>query len=114
MTPRSISLGLLLGLAALAPALPPDENKAGAVVLVDTRSIEDSFASVDWFERMGLPFVVGVNCFAGSPIHAVEEVREALAVPSEVPVLLCDARDRESTKHTLIELVQHALVLAAS
>jgi len=94
----------------------PDLSRGaiGAVVLCDTRSIEDSFASVDWFERMGMPFVVGVNCFAGSPIHAVEEVREALAVPDEVPVLLCDARDRESTKHTLIELVQHALVLASS
>ena len=56
---------------------------------------------------------MGVNCFGGSEIHAVDEVREALAVPADVPVLLCDARDRESTKHTLIELVQHALVLAA-
>ena len=92
----------------------PDLSRGaiGAVVLVDTRSIEDSFASVDWFESRGIPFVVGVNCFAGSAIHAIEEVREALAVPADVPLLLCDARDRESTKHTLIELVQHALALA--
>lgn len=94
----------------------PDLSRGaiGAVVLVDTRRIEDSFASVDWFERMGLPFVVGVNCFEHAPRYTVTEVRDALAVRPDLPVLLCDARDRESTKQMLIELVQHALVAATA
>ena len=94
----------------------PDLSRGaiGAVVLVDTRRIEDSFASVDWFERMGLPFVVGVNCFTDAPRYTVADVREALAVRPEVPVLLCDARDRESTKQALIALVEHALAAASA
>jgi len=93
----------------------PDLSRGaiGAVVLVDTRRIEDSFASVDWFERMGLPFVVGVNCFSDAPRYTVADVREALAVRPDVPVLLCDARDRESTKQALIALVEHALAAAS-
>jgi len=85
----------------------------GAVVLVDTRRLEDCFDAVDYFEQLGLPFLVAVNCFFGTVSHSVEEVRDALAVRPEVPVLLCDARERESTKTMLIELVQHALELAS-
>lgn len=84
----------------------------GAVVLVDTRRLDHCFPAVDYFERLDLPFIVAVNCFHGSVAHEVREVREALAVAPDVPVILCDARDRSSTKATLVELVQHALVRA--
>jgi signal recognition particle receptor subunit beta len=83
----------------------------GAVVLVDTRRLEDSFAAVDYFEASGVPFVVGVNGFFGQFPHAVEEVREALTVSGHVPVLQCDARSREATKATLITLVEHAMAM---
>ncbi len=81
----------------------------GAVVLVDTRRLADCFAAVDFFEDRGLPYVVGVNCFNGVLSHTVEDVREALAIGSAVPIVPCDARERESTKRTLIALVEHAM-----
>jgi len=81
----------------------------GAVVLVDTRRLADCFAAVDFFEDRGLPYVVGVNCFDGVLSHSVEDVREALAIESAVPIIACDARERESTKNTLIALVEHAM-----
>ena len=81
----------------------------GAVVLVDTRRLDDCFAAVDYFEERALPFLVAVNCFNGEVAHKPEDVREALAVPAHVPIVLCDARDRQSVKHVLIELLQHAL-----
>jgi signal recognition particle receptor subunit beta len=84
----------------------------GAVVLVDTRRLGDSFAAVDYFEQRELPFVVAINCFDGVLAHAVEDVREALMVPARIPVLVGDARVRESVKAILIELVQQALVRA--
>ncbi|WP_103565937.1 GTP-binding protein [Actinomadura rubteroloni] len=85
----------------------------GAVVLVDTRRLEDCFAAVDYFEELGLPFVVGVNGFNGEFQYAVEDIREALSIRAHVPVLECDARSRESTKRVLIALVQHALSMRA-
>ncbi|MDN3358661.1 ATP/GTP-binding protein [Actinomadura sp. DC4] len=85
----------------------------GAVVLVDTRRVTDSFAAVDYFEEAGLPFVVSVNAFDGTPTHSVRDIREALALAPHVPVVTCDARDRESTKATLITLIRHALSLPA-
>ncbi|MEU6641227.1 ATP/GTP-binding protein [Saccharomonospora sp. NPDC046836] len=81
----------------------------GAVVLADTRRLESCFPAVDFFERRGLPFVVGVNCFDGAYRYGTEEVRAALDVSASVPMLLCDARDRESTKQVLITLVQHVM-----
>ncbi len=81
----------------------------GAVVLVDTRRVTDSFAPIDFFESRSLPYVVGVNCFDGAPRYAAAEVREALAIAPEVPLLLCDARQRESVKGVLIGVVEHAI-----
>jgi signal recognition particle receptor subunit beta len=81
----------------------------GAVVLVDTRRLADCFAAVDFFEDRGLPYVVGVNCFDGVLSHSVEDVREALAIGPAVPIVPCDARERESTKSALIALVEHAM-----
>jgi signal recognition particle receptor subunit beta len=81
----------------------------GAVVLVDTRRLADSFAAVDYFEESGVPFVVGINGFDGVYSHGVEDIREALTIGPHVPIVTCDARNRDSTKATLITLVEHAL-----
>jgi len=81
----------------------------GAVVLVDTRRLADCFAAVDFFEDRGLPYIVGVNCFDGVLRHRLEDVREAMAIAPGVPMVCCDARERESTKQTLIALVEHAM-----
>jgi hypothetical protein len=81
----------------------------GAVVLADTRRLPDCFAAIDYFERRQTPFVVAVNCFDGAPVHDPETVRIALDLEPPVPVVLCDARDRESVKGVLVKLVQHAL-----
>ncbi len=86
----------------------------GAVVLVDTSRLEDCFAAVDYFESAGLPFVVAVNAFFGRIHHSLDDVREALAIPAEVPMMVTDARDRAATKSTLLELVQHALTRAGA
>ncbi|WP_445399594.1 GTP-binding protein [Streptomyces sp. LE64] len=83
----------------------------GAVVLADTRRLEDCFAAVDYFERRNIPFVVGVNCFDGADRYPAETVRQALDLDSGVPVVLCDARERGSAKEVLIEVVEHALAV---
>ena len=81
----------------------------GAVVLVDTRRLADSFAAIDFFEDRGLPYIVGLNCFDGLLQHRVEDVREAMSIDVTIPIVSCDARNRESTKQTLITLVEHAM-----
>jgi signal recognition particle receptor subunit beta len=81
----------------------------GAVVLVDTRRLADSFAAIDFFEDRGLPYVVGLNCFDGLQQHRVEDVREAMSIDPAIPIVTCDARNRESTKRALIALVEHAM-----
>ncbi|RAY15855.1 ATP-binding protein [Actinomadura craniellae] len=81
----------------------------GAVVLADTRRLADCFPSVDYFERRGTPFIVAVNCFEGARQYELDEVKLALNLPPNVPVMLCDARDRESCKDVLIKLVRHAM-----
>lgn len=86
----------------------------GAVVLVDSRRLADAFAAVDYFEAHRLPFIVGLNRFDAIAAHTADQVREALAIPAVIPVLDCDARDRESTKSMLIALVEHALTHRAA
>ncbi|GAA2899714.1 ATP/GTP-binding protein [Pseudonocardia halophobica] len=81
----------------------------GAVVLVDTRRLADCFSAIDFFEDRGLPYVVGLNAFDGQQPHRVEDVREAMSIDPSIPIVMCDARNRESTKQTLIALVQHAM-----
>lgn len=81
----------------------------GAVVLVDTRRLADAFASIDFFDDRQLPYVVAVNTFDGVMHHRMEDVREALTIDESVPMISCDARSRESTKHGLITLVEHAM-----
>ncbi|WP_406728518.1 ATP/GTP-binding protein [Streptomyces sp. GD-15H] len=89
------------------------EGALGAVVLADTRRLEDCFAAVDYFERRSIPFLVGVNCFEGAPRHPLEDVRRALDLDANVPLVMGDARDRESVKEVLIGVVQHAMAQAA-
>ncbi|MFF6947917.1 ATP/GTP-binding protein [Streptomyces iakyrus] len=84
----------------------------GAVVLVDVRRPECSFAAIDFFERRGIPFVVGVNGFHGEHPYPAEDIREALALPEHVRVLLCDARDRESCRDVLIALIDQLIASA--
>jgi signal recognition particle receptor subunit beta len=86
----------------------------GAVVLADTRRLADCFPSIDYFERRNTPFVVAVNCFDDAVSYSEAEVREALDLDGHVPMLLCDARDRESSKAVLIGLVEHVLALSAA
>ena len=81
----------------------------GAVVLVDTRRLEDSFAAVDFFDDRQLPYIVAINRFEGMLHHRVGDVRDALTIDDVVPVVTCDARNRESTKQVLITLVEHAM-----
>ncbi|WP_341716730.1 ATP/GTP-binding protein [Micromonospora sp. FIMYZ51] len=81
----------------------------GAVVLADTRRLADCFPSIDYFEGRGTPFLVAVNCFEGARTYRLDEVQAALNLDPEVPVLLCDARNRESAKEVLITLVEHAM-----
>ncbi|MGW4749584.1 GTP-binding protein [Streptomyces sp. NPDC004290] len=88
------------------------QGALGAIVLADTRRLEDSFAAIDYFERRGIPFTVAVNCFEGARRFPAESVRGALDLDPEVELLMCDARDRESVKDVLVAVVQHALVLA--
>jgi signal recognition particle receptor subunit beta len=79
------------------------------VVLADTRRLADCFPSVDFFERRRLPFAVAVNCFTGARRFHPEDVRAALDLDPEVPVVLCDARQRSSARDVLIALIEHAL-----
>ncbi|MGK5551378.1 GTP-binding protein [Actinomadura kijaniata] len=81
----------------------------GAVVLVDTRRLADCFPSVDYFERRNVPFIIGVNNFEGSGRHTPDQVRDALDLSADIPVINCDVRDRESAKKVLITLVEHIM-----
>ncbi|MEV0689417.1 ATP/GTP-binding protein [Streptomyces sp. NPDC050388] len=85
----------------------------GAVVLVDVRRPESSFAAIDFFERRSIPFVVAVNGFHGEHPYPVEDIRESLTLPEGVPVLLCDARERESSRDVLIALLDRLIAEAA-
>lgn len=84
----------------------------GAVVLADTRRLADCFACVDYFEQHETPFVVAVNCFDDAPDYDPDDVRIALDLDPGEPVVLCDARDKESVKNVLITLVGHVLARA--
>lgn len=86
----------------------------GAVVLADTRRLEDCFGAVDFFESRDIPFVVGVNCFEGADIYDEDEVRGALDISPHVPVQLCDVRDRDSAKRVLVRLLEHLMALATA
>ena len=82
----------------------------GAVVLADTRRLADCFPAVDYFERRQIPFIVAVNCFEGTVSHDPDDIRVALDLDAGSPVVMCDARSRESAKEVLISLVEHVLM----
>jgi len=81
----------------------------GAVVMADTRRVADCFASIDYFERNKLPFVIAVNCFDGAQRFEPDDIRIALSLAPEVPIVLCDARERDSVKKVLVSLVRYVL-----
>jgi signal recognition particle receptor subunit beta len=80
----------------------------------DTRRLADCFAAVDYFEHRATPFLVAVNCFDGAPGYRPEDVRIALDLDQDTPVVLCDARQRESVKKVLIALFRHAIANASA
>ncbi|MGI8331018.1 GTP-binding protein [Actinomadura scrupuli] len=85
------------------------QGALGAIVLVDTRRLGDCFASIDYFERRGLPFIIAVNCFDGAVRVDPRDVRIALDLEPDVPIVLCDVRQKESAKQALITLVEHVM-----
>lgn len=82
---------------------------AGAVVLADTRRLNDCFGAIDFFEQQDTPFVVAVNRFDGAPRYGEARIRVALDLEPGVPIVACDARNRESVIQVLIAVVEHAL-----
>ncbi|MBG6093548.1 GTP-binding protein [Actinomadura viridis] len=83
----------------------------GAIILADTRRLADCFPAVDYFENRGLPFIMGVNCFDDGYDYAGDEIREALDLSDDTPVVMCDARSRDSAKSVLTTLVKYLLTV---
>jgi signal recognition particle receptor subunit beta len=81
----------------------------GCVVLVDTDRLDQCFPAVDYVESHGVPFAVAVNCFNGVAKHTLEDVREALSIAPDVPMMYTDARARAATKQVLVSVVQLAM-----
>jgi signal recognition particle receptor subunit beta len=81
----------------------------GAVVIADTRRVADCFPAIDYFERHGTAFIIAVNCFDDAPRFGADDIRIALALPPEVPVVMCDARERDSVKKVLVCLVRYVM-----
>ena len=90
------------------------EGALGAVVLVDTRRLEVSFDVIGRLEERGVPFVVAANTFPGSPSYPTEELRAALDLPADVPIVACDARTRESSRDVLMALMRYLYSLSAA
>ncbi|WP_026416064.1 GTP-binding protein [Actinomadura oligospora] len=86
----------------------------GAVVLADVRRLADSFAAIDYFEDRGTPFMVAVNCFDGAERKDPADVRIALDLDADVPLVMCDVRSRDSAKEVLISMVEHVLARTAA
>ncbi len=86
----------------------------GAIILVDVRRLQDSFAAVDFFEARRLPFLIAINEFDGAPRHSTHAVRKALALSDRTPVVSVDARDRNSARAALIDVTEYALNVARS
>nr|WP_225842149.1 ATP/GTP-binding protein [Streptomyces sp. PHES57] len=81
----------------------------GAIVLADTRRLEDCFAAIDFFQLRGVPFLVAVNAFDGAPAYSSSDLRDATGLPPEVPLLQLDAREADSSTRALIELLAYRL-----
>jgi len=85
------------------------EGALGGLVIVDSRRLDDGYPAVDYFEKTGLPFVVAVNLFDGFLSHNLEDVRWALAVSDDIPIVTFDARDRGSVRDALLAVLQRSL-----
>jgi signal recognition particle receptor subunit beta len=86
----------------------------GAIILVDVRRLQDSFAAVDFFEARRIPFLIAINEFEGAPRYSTHSVRKALALSDHIPVMSVDARDRHSGRAALIEVTEYALNVLSS
>jgi signal recognition particle receptor subunit beta len=86
----------------------------GAVILVDVRRLDDSFAAVDFFEARRIPFLIAVNEFDGGPRFPAQAVRKALALAEHIPIVTVDARDRHSARAALIAVTEYALMNLSS
>jgi uncharacterized protein len=84
----------------------------GAIVLADTRRLADCFPAIDYFERRDIPFIVALNCFEGARRYAADDVRVALDLAPDLPIVMCDARSKESAKEVLITLIEYVLAVA--
>ena len=85
------------------------EGALGALVIVDSRRMDDCYPAVDYFELAGVPFVVGVNLFGGVQNHAIEDIRWALDVAPDIPVIAFDARNRASVLDALLAVLHRSL-----
>ena len=85
------------------------QGALGAVVIADTRRLEDCYRAIDYYEARGMPFVVAINQFSDGPRHRLDQVRMALNVAEHIPIVRFDARDRESVKEVLIKLLDSLL-----
>lgn len=81
----------------------------GAIVVVDTDRLEQSFLAVDYFESRNIPFVLAVNCFDGIARHRLEDVREAMSLEPHVPMVYMDARERQAATGAVVALLRHAM-----
>jgi signal recognition particle receptor subunit beta len=81
----------------------------GAVVLADVRRLGDAFAVIDFFEDRRIPHVIAVNQFDGAQVYGHEELRQALALEDDTPLMICDARQRDSARGVLVALLEHAI-----
>jgi signal recognition particle receptor subunit beta len=81
----------------------------GALILVDTRRLDECFNSIDFFEQRNIPFVIGLNQFDNAPEHRLEDIREALDLPEHVPIVRTDARNSDEALDTLVQLLAHIL-----
>lgn len=86
------------------------QGALGAVVLADTRRLEDCYKAIDYYEDRSIPFIVAVNQFDTSPRHRLDQVRMALNIDPDIPLIRFDARDKESVKEVLIRLLDMLLV----
>lgn len=89
-------------------------NALGAVVLVDTRKVADSWPAIEFFESRGIAYVVAVNDFDGAPVYQDHDIRDALRITDEIPLVRCDARIRKSAAGTLIELIDYLMSILGS
>ncbi|MFJ3640220.1 GTP-binding protein [Streptomyces sp. NPDC090108] len=87
------------------------EGALGALVLVDTRRLRETYPILELIEKLGLPYAVAVNAFDGAPVHSPERLREVMDLDGPTPLVICDARDPDSSRGALAVLIRHLLDL---